>query len=119
MNNFETLINFLKSKKAKPNEIKEIDEYFETIVNSPIVNIENHNSGKKFIYTYSDDIFTIEKYIRNHSNGEKEIKKSIVLKNNIQVYNGKIAYNHATWLPHLKEVYETALEEEKKPKRYY
>ena len=119
MNSIKDFLHFLKSKKATPDELNEINDYFETIVNSRIVDIENHNSGKLFKYKYDDGIFNIEKSVYKNLNGKEEIKESITLtESQVIVYNGKMALNPQIWISHLKEVYEIALEEEKKPRIY-
>ncbi len=119
MNSIKDFLHYLKSNKATPDELNEIDNYFETIVSSRIVDVENHNSGQLFKYIYDDGIFKIEKTVGKNLSGKEEIKKSITLiKSQVIVYNGKMALNPQIWISHLKEVYERALEEEKKPRIY-
>ena len=115
------ILEILFSKKTKKEsdrsatdeELRDIKLFIDNIADSALVDDSESIRGVN-VYKYSDSLFTIIKIIYFNSDGSKKIRRSIVLEDGFEVYNGNVAVKVNKWLKHLSDINDAALREPRK-----
>ena len=89
----------------------------ETIISSDLAYLETNMDGLQ-IYRYSDYKLSVVKSILYNPFGGCERNKSVILRDNTQVYDGRSAIKVDTWLSHLKSVANSVKVEKQKTYTY-